>query len=106
MALVHMPWLVLLITVYVTLDVANPLMPGALTFGIEESVEVRTAERFRGHDDPVLARAMLPSELMAPTTRQTTMSRAPAADVVRIWPPHPQRARSSLATPASPSEDH
>jgi hypothetical protein len=32
-----------LVGLYVTLDVAKPMMPGALTFGVEGSVEVPDA---------------------------------------------------------------
>jgi hypothetical protein len=99
-------WLVLVVTVYVSLDVANPLMPGALTFGIEDSVEVRQAERFRGHDEVALASAFLLSAVTEETERRVMVSRGPVADVPRIWSPHVQRAHSSLSTPPSSSEDH
>lgn len=46
-------WLVLAVALYLSLDVANPLMPGAVTFGIESSVDLRQAERFRGHFDVI-----------------------------------------------------
>jgi hypothetical protein len=46
-------WLVLAVALYLSLDVANPLMPGAVTFGIASSVELRQAKRFRGHSDVV-----------------------------------------------------
>ena len=32
-------WLVLVVVVYVSLDVANPLMPGAVTFGMGDKLQ-------------------------------------------------------------------
>jgi hypothetical protein len=46
-------WLVLALTLYLSLDVANPLMPGAVTFTIDTPLELRQAERFRAHHDVV-----------------------------------------------------
>ena len=42
--------LALLVALYLSLDVSNPMFPGALTFGLEDSVEVRQADRLRGLD--------------------------------------------------------
>ncbi len=97
-------WLVMLVAVYVSLDVANPLMPGALTFGVGDSVEVRQAERFRGHDDAALVPAM---PLFEQGERQATaVSRAPVGAVPPGEPQQMPRARSSLPTRSAPSPDH
>lgn len=98
-------WLTLAVTIYVTLDVANPLMPGALTFGIEDSVEVRLAERFRSHNVASIP-ATLPSERVGQIDHQTFVSPVPATDTPRTSPSHVRRARSSLSTPAPSPEDH
>lgn len=37
--------LIFLLALYVTLDVANPAMPGALSFSVDDSVEARVAHR-------------------------------------------------------------
>jgi hypothetical protein len=42
--------LIFLVALYLGLDVANPMMPGALAFSAEESVEVKLADRLRSHD--------------------------------------------------------
>lgn len=43
--------LVLLVLVYVSLDFANPLMPGAVSFDADDSVEGVHADRFRVDGD-------------------------------------------------------
>lgn len=99
-------WLTLAVAVYISLDVANPLMPGALTFGIEDSVEIRLAERFRSHDNVVLIAATPASERVGQIDHQTFVSPVPSADIPRTSPPHARRPRSSLSTPAPSPEDH
>jgi hypothetical protein len=99
-------WLVLVVTVYVSLDVANPLMPGALTFGVADSVEVRQAQRFRGHADIALRPAAAPSERVEQIDHQMVVRARAAADSVWIPPSRLQRTRSSLSRPAAPTEDH
>ncbi|MGH7341682.1 MAG: hypothetical protein ACREKH_14415 [Candidatus Rokuibacteriota bacterium] len=99
-------WLTLAVAVYISLDVANPLMPGALTFGIEDSVEIRLAERFRSHHNVVSIPATPPSERAGQIDRQTFVSLVRAADIPRTSPSHIRRARSSLSAPASSLQDH
>jgi hypothetical protein len=98
-------WLTLAVAIYISLDVANPLMPGALTFGIEDSVEIRLAERFRSHHSVVSIPATPPSERVGQIDHQTLVSPVPAGDIPRTSPSHVQRARSSLSAPASSPED-
>jgi hypothetical protein len=45
-----LPPLLILVTIYLALDVANPMMPGALAFSAEDSVEARLAHRLGSHD--------------------------------------------------------
>jgi len=102
-----MPWLVLAVTFYVSLDLANPLMPGALMFVFEDSVKARQSERFRGQDDATLSAAVLPSQRLEPVESGPAVDRMTAARVDRIWPPEVPRARSALSTPApSPEDQH
>jgi hypothetical protein len=42
--------LIFLLALYLTLDVANPMMPGALVLSVEDSVEVRMVQRLSGDD--------------------------------------------------------
>jgi hypothetical protein len=42
--------LALLVAMYLALDLSNPMMPGALAFGVEETVEVVQSDRSRGDD--------------------------------------------------------
>jgi hypothetical protein len=98
-------WLVLLVTSYLALDVGNPLMPGALTFGAD-SVEVRQAERFRAHHDVALLPAAALPARVEPIDRPVAASRAPAGVIHLIPASGVQRARSVLSAPSYPSEDH
>jgi hypothetical protein len=99
-------WLVLLVTVYLSLDVANPLMPGALTFGVEDSVELRQAERFRARDHVALRPTVTPPDRVEPIDHGSTVTWTPAANAPRLVPSRVQRARSSLSVPSPSSEDH
>jgi hypothetical protein len=47
--------LIFLVALYLTFDVADPMMPGALTFSVEDSVEARTAPRLRADDVATLS---------------------------------------------------
>jgi len=46
-----MRWLVVLLTLYVSADLANPLMPGAVVFDAGASVDLRGRSRVAGEDD-------------------------------------------------------
>lgn len=98
--------LALLVALYLSLDVSNPMFPGALTFGLEDSVEVRQADRLRGHDDGIplpLARA---SERLALPERAVAPSRAPAPLISRSRRAHAPRAHLPLRAPGPSPEDH
>lgn len=78
----------LVVALYLALDVANPLMPGALGFGVQNSVDSRQADRARADDvtDP-------------PSPRPTGAHVDPIdLDVARLRPaPAPPRARAPHA---------
>jgi len=95
----------LLFAIYMSLDISNPLMPGALTFSVEESVEVRQSDRVRGEDDAALT--PLPGvDRLAPPERSVVLFRPAAPVTVRSRRAHITRSHPSLPQPASPSEDH
>lgn len=98
--------LALLVAVYVSLDVSNPLMPGALTFGVEASVEVRQAERYRGQDHRApVPRAPEPERL--DRSDQFLVVRRPAVPVPsRPRPAGVRRLPLSSSSASSSSEDH
>ena len=102
---VRTSWLVLMVAVYVSLDLANPLMPGALSFGIEDSVELRQAERFRAHEDATVAPAVSFFERVE-RTEHDTLSGIPAADLPRRRSLQLPRTRSALSTRPAPAPDH
>jgi hypothetical protein len=105
MAAMTLARLALLSAICVSLDVSNPLMPGALTFSVEESVEVRRSDRVRGEYDAALT--PLPGvERLAPPERSVTLFRPAAPLTVRSRRAHITRSHPSLPKPASPSEDH
>lgn len=100
-------WLVLLVAVYLSLDVANPLMPGALTFGADESVEVRQAERLRVRDQIATLRTVTtPPDHLEPVDDGAGVGRRPGLDSPWIPPFRAQHARSSLRVRSVPLEDH
>jgi hypothetical protein len=97
--------LALLFAIYVSLDVSNPLMPGALTFSVQESVEVRQSDRVRGEDDAALT-LVAGAERLAPSETSVTLFRPAPPVTVRSRPPHIARSHLSPPKSASPSEDH
>lgn len=106
MAAMKVPWLALIVVVYVSLDVSNPMMPGALMFGVENSVEARQADRFRGHDDGAPLPLAPGAEPLAPEERAVTRSRTPAPAMPCGRQAHVTRSHPSLPAPAPSPEDH
>jgi len=96
-------WLVLALALYLSLDIANPLMPGAVTFGDDSSVELRQAERFRGHHDVVTpVRSVDPIEQIGADVLLRTLRPIEPAPTAA---PALGRARSALFAASVPSED-
>jgi hypothetical protein len=106
MTSMKLPRLTLLVAMYVSLDVANPLMPGALSFRVEESVEARQVDRFRGHDDVSTLPLAPASEPLAPVEPRATRSRVITAVGSYFWRAHDTRSDPSLRPPAPAPEDH
>ena len=99
--------LALLVAAYLSLDVSNPMMPGALTFGVEESVEARPSDRFRGQDPHVAPIAQVPDpQRLDPSDRALTLRRLPAPATPRSGPAPVTRSHLSSPAAASPAEDH
>jgi hypothetical protein len=97
------PWrLVLVVALYLALDVANPMMPGALVFSADDSIEARHDLRFRTADtvDPFTPSPERVTPL-GPTVRSTR--RPPAA--ARLLRAHAARAHLPSSVPISPAED-
>jgi hypothetical protein len=96
-----------LVALYVLLDVATPMLPGALVFSAEDSVETHQAPRFRAHDDaspsaPASDRVR-PIEPLAPIL----VSRRAAFSAPRVRRAHIARPRLPSRTSASSAaEDH
>ncbi|HEV8640464.1 MAG TPA: hypothetical protein VGV13_05140 [Methylomirabilota bacterium] len=59
-------WLTVLLFLYVALDFSNPLMPGAVSFDADDSVEGVRAERPRIDDQDAIGVPTLPPRLIAP----------------------------------------
>lgn len=100
----------LLVLAYVTLDFANPLMPGAVTFSAG-SAEVVQADRTARMARPEAAQARLPAAL--PTWTATPGDAQPARPVPASSPAPVITGRSARRTPPPsdfaplpPSEDH
>jgi hypothetical protein len=107
MAAMTLARLALFVAVYVSLDLSNPMMPGALTFGGDSSVEMRQADRFRGQapEAAPIPRAPAP-ERRDPADRPVTVRRLPAPETRRLRQPHVARSRLSRPASTSLSEDH
>lgn len=95
--------LIFLVAVYLGLDVANPMMPGALAFSAEDSVEVRLAHR-PGAEDAASTCAVTSERLQS---MDDVVVRAPkcvrAAAPRRDYAP---RLYLSAKLPPAPAEDH
>lgn len=99
--------LALLVAAYLSLDVSNPMMPGALTFGVEESVEVRPSDRFRGQDDHAGPMPRAPEfERLAPSDQSLTVRRLPEPVAPGSRSAHVTRSHPSLPGTVAPAEDH
>lgn len=108
MASMTLSRLTLLVATYVALDLANPLMPGVLAFGVENSVEARQANRLRDHDElSTLPLAPAP-EPLAPVEPGITWSRSRliTAASAQCRRAHVTRSDPSLPAPAPSPEDH
>jgi hypothetical protein len=97
--------LALFVTVYVPLDVSNPMMPGALTFGAEPSIDLRQPDRLRGQIHEAAPMALAP-EPLDPVDRPLPLRRLLAPETLRLRQTHVARSRLSVPVPASSSEDH
>jgi hypothetical protein len=107
MAAMRLARLALLVAVYVALDVSNPMMPGALTFGVEESVELRRAERYRGqtHLAAPAPRAPEPERLRR-ADESPALRRPPGPVSLRPRPAREMQSHRSAPPAASSSDDH
>lgn len=99
----------LVVALYLALDVANPLMPGALGLGVQNSVDSRQADRLRADD---VTGPLAP----APTGEHVEIFEPGAAGLLpaapgtpRVRAPHvPRRTLPAFAAHAAPapSDDH
>ena len=98
--------LALFLLVYLSLDVTNPFMPGAVTF-VEGRLEVIDAGRPAGIDLPVLDRAGVAGPSRAePVLARPSSRPATAGERLRRWWIPGRRAFSLVAEPAPSSDDH
>jgi hypothetical protein len=100
--------LALLLAVYVSLDFSNPMMPGAVSFDADDSVEGRRADRGREADaDASAARLPAAAPLRSAAAAPAVMGRArPAPRGTPVWQPHVPRSYPSASSSTAPSEDH
>lgn len=95
-------WLPLLVTVYVAIDVANPMMPGALVFSPGESIEASQSPRCRANDE---ATAVAPApERLGPIAPVLVPPR-PVSVAPRAPRTHVTRAHLPLRAPSPAAED-
>ena len=96
--------LTLVVAVYIALDLANPLVPGALAFSVEDSVEAHTIRPIRAEDSP--APSALAPERVEPTAELPARSFV-APSTNGLCRTHVTRSHlsSSALAPTSPDED-
>jgi len=95
----------LLFAIYLSLDLANPMMPGALYFGAQASLEARQSERVRtGHAGQALA-VTGRQDRVAPVEGPGTSARPRASDVRPCWQAYLTRSYPSRSGSVDPSED-
>ncbi len=99
--------LALILLAYVALDFANPLMPGAVTFDPDDSVEAVRAGHVPAPDAvPSVSEPLVPAVVRAPTPRCAIARAARAARTPRERLAHLRRAPAPSSIPARSPEDH
>jgi hypothetical protein len=94
--------LTFLLALYISLDVANPMMPGALVFSPEDSLEAHLARGLRAHDVATAsARAPEPFKPIV----QTLVTSFPAVSAPRSCCTRVTRSRLPSPAPAASTED-
>ncbi|MGH7339005.1 MAG: hypothetical protein ACREKH_00800 [Candidatus Rokuibacteriota bacterium] len=94
--------LTLLLAAYVSLDVSNPLMPGALCFSVEDSVEARRTDPVRIY----AGTSALPLALSKPLTPpEPGVERSRLVAAVNPHFPRAHVTRSDPSPPASASTE-
>jgi hypothetical protein len=98
--------LTLLLLLYVSLDFASPLLPGAVSFADGAFIEAYRSTRLR--DTLTAATPWLEPALagVTPVRPEVRPVRRPAPDHRPTWRGDSGRAHPSLCSPASPLEDH
>ncbi len=99
---------VLLILLYVTLDFANPMMPGAVMFNPDDTIEGVYVERVRPQS-PAVAVALVPilghGDLL-PIIRAVARGLRENPEAPNRWRVQIGRAHSFSPDPASLTDDH
>ena len=97
--------LALFLLVYLSLDLANPFMPGAVTF-VDGRLEVIDAGRPPGADLPIrdIAGGAAPRD--EPSLARSSSRPAVAGEYRRRWWIPPRRAFSIAPEPGPSSDDH
>jgi hypothetical protein len=95
--------LVLLIGLYVALDLATPLVPGAFVFAGDGSAEARHVDRFRAEREPPPLRPVGGAVTLA----EPTSSSRPVSWAAPLAPEnHPARSQLSPERSAFSPDDH
>ena len=97
----HARWGGLIAHGYLSLDFANPLMPGAVIFGDGETVEGRQGDRFRGADVTMPPPRQQSVERVPPAEPDVTPDRHLAREIPCVW--QACLRQSHPAQPGSPS---
>lgn len=96
----------LLLLFYVALDFSNPLIPGAVSFDPDESVEGVRAGRVAAPAATAARLAPAPPRLQAVLLERPVPARVSGTDALDRRPPRKRRTPAPVQASALSSEDH
>jgi len=95
------------IVVYLSVDFADPHLPGAMSFEVNECVEGARVERPRTSVERLTVTPILtPHALDRPTDERAPTRRIVPADPTRLGVVPARDPRRTSADPSSPADDH
>jgi len=103
MSIVTMSRLTLVLALYVALDLANPLMPGAFAFSVEDSVEAHTIRPIRADDSATTTSVLAPGRVEP--IPEVPWSSFPSARSPRLCRIHVTRSHQSASAAATSLDD-
>lgn len=102
-----MPGFTLALLLYLALDFGNPLMPGAVSFDADESVDAMRGGEVRGHQEATVPPVAQPARVdVADGARQPSVRRLPEGHRLTPLFSTPRRTYARQAESVPSSDDH